>query len=107
MLSSLLSIQIFSEFKMDMYVLDTMLRKLFLQHLLEILAIKKRAEYLKRRKELYEAKYPNAKAGVKRTYGMNKALGNNVNAIMTPTFTKDTANKLNVSPRTVQNRKSK
>ncbi|MDE4542406.1 hypothetical protein [Thermoanaerobacterium sp. R66] len=34
-------------------------------------------------------------------------LGNNVNDIMTPTFIKDTANKLNVSPRTVQNRKFK
>ncbi|WP_081441834.1 MULTISPECIES: hypothetical protein [Thermoanaerobacterium] len=44
-------------------------------------------------KDLYEAKYPETKAGIKCAYGMNKASGYNVDDKMTPTFAEDTANK--------------
>jgi len=41
------------------------------------------------RKEIYEAKYPESKAGVKRAIGMHKVLGHNVGDTMSPTFTED------------------
>ncbi|WKV07638.2 hypothetical protein Q2T46_08595 [Thermoanaerobacterium sp. CMT5567-10] len=44
-------------------------------------------------KDLYEAKYPETKAGIKCAYGMNKASGYNVDDKITPTFAEDTANK--------------
>jgi len=66
------------------------------------LTVLERAEQLKRRKEIYEAKYPESKAGVKRAIGMNKALGYNVGDTMSPTFAEDTASKIGVSPRSVQ-----
>ena len=49
------------------------------------------AEHLHRRKEIYEAMHPEAKAGQVRAAGMNKALGRNVDEIISPTFTSDTA----------------
>jgi len=66
------------------------------------LTVLERAEQLKRRKEIYEAKYPESKAGVKRAIGMNKALGYNVGDIVSPTFAEDTASKIGVSLRSVQ-----
>ncbi|MGF7398294.1 hypothetical protein [Thermoanaerobacterium thermosaccharolyticum] len=33
---------------------------------------------------------------------MNKALGYNADEIISPTFAEDTANKLNITPRTIQ-----
>jgi len=66
------------------------------------LTVLERAEQLKRRKEIYEAKYPESKAGVKRAIGMNKALGYNVADIVSATFTEDTASKIGVSPRTIR-----
>jgi len=66
------------------------------------LTVLERAEHLKRRKEIYEAKYPEAKAGVRRAYGMHRALGHDVDEIISPTFVEDTATKLGVSPRTIQ-----
>jgi len=66
------------------------------------LTVLERAEQLKRRKEIYEAKYPESKAGVKRAIGMHKALGYNVAETISATFTEDTASKIGVSPRSVQ-----
>ena len=66
------------------------------------LTVLERAEQLKRRKEIYEAKYPESRAGVKRAIGMHKVLGHNVSDIVSPTFTEDTASKIGVSPRSVQ-----
>jgi len=66
------------------------------------LTVLERAEQLKRRKEIYEAKYPESRAGVKRAIGMNKALGYNVAEIVSATFTEDTASKIGVSPRTIR-----
>jgi len=66
------------------------------------LTVLQRAEQLKRRKEIYEAKYPESRAGVKRAIGMNKALGYNVAEIVSATFTEDTASKIGVSPRTIR-----
>jgi len=54
------------------------------------------------RKEIYEAKYPESKAGVKRAIGMHKVLGHNVADIVSATFTEDTASKIGVSPRTIR-----
>ena len=66
------------------------------------LTVLERAEQLKRRKEIYEAKYPESRAGVKRAIGMHKVLGHNVGDIVSPTFTEDTASKIGVSPRSVR-----
>lgn len=67
------------------------------------LTVLERAEQLKRRKEIYEAKYPESKAEIKRLKGLNvssdivSSLKNAPNS-----FTEDTASKIGVSPRTVQ-----
>lgn len=61
-----------------------------------------RAQLLRRRKEVYEALHPEAKAGAKRARGMNRSLGNNVGAESAPTFTADAAAKMRVSERVVQ-----
>lgn len=61
-----------------------------------------RAEHLKRRKEIYEAKHPQTKAGLRRAYGMHRSLGRNVDEIISPTFAEATAAKMGVSPRTIQ-----
>lgn len=66
------------------------------------LTVLERAEQLKRRKEIYEAKYPESRAGVKRAIGMHKVLGHNVTDIVSATFTEDTASKIGVSPRTIR-----
>jgi len=61
-----------------------------------------RGEHLRRRKEIYEKKYPETKAGNVRATGMNKKLGYDVEEIISPTFTADTASKLNITERTVR-----
>jgi hypothetical protein len=62
-----------------------------------------RAELLKRRKEIYEAKYPESKAGVSQALGMHRALGHNVaEKISATSFTKDTAQKIGVTDRTIR-----
>lgn len=62
-------------------------------------------EMLLRRKEIYEMLHPETKAGVAQAVSMNKAIGNNVADKMSVTsksFVDDTAEKLNVDPRTVR-----
>jgi len=62
-----------------------------------------RFELLKRRKEIYEAKYPQTKAGISQALGMHKSLGHDVGDTVSPTsFTEDTAKKMNISPRTIE-----
>ncbi len=56
------------------------------------------------RKELYEALHPETKAGAAQAAGMNRAVGNNVDCKMqttSPSFVRDTAEKLGVHPSTV------
>ena len=62
-------------------------------------------EHLNRRKEIYEALHPETKAGISQAAGMNRAIGNNVSELSSPTsksFVSDTANKLGVAPRTIE-----
>lgn len=62
-------------------------------------------EMLLRRKEIYEALHPDTKAGVAQAVGMNRAIGNDVTDKMSATsksFVDDTAEKLDVAPRTVR-----
>lgn len=62
-------------------------------------------ELLERRKEIYESLHPETKAGQAQATGMNRAIGNNVSDKMSATlksFSQDTADKLGVSPRTVE-----
>lgn len=62
-------------------------------------------ELLERRKEIYESLRPETKAGQAQAAGMNRAVGNNVSDKMSATikpFSQDTADKLGVSPRTVE-----
>ena len=62
-------------------------------------------EQLNRRKEIYEALHPQTKAGISQAVGMNRSIGNNVGEIISPTsksFTSDTAEKLGVTPRTIE-----
>jgi len=62
-------------------------------------------ELLLRRKEVYEGLHPETKAGIAQAAGMNRALGNNVSAPGAPTlksFTSDTAEKLGVSKRVIE-----
>ena len=62
-------------------------------------------DLLLRRKEIYEELHPETKSGISQAAGMNRALGNNVSETVSPTsksFVEDTASKLGVSPRTVQ-----
>ena len=62
-------------------------------------------ELLERRKEIYESLHPEAKAGQAQAAGMNRAIGNNVSGKMSVTlksFAQDTADKLGVSPRTIE-----
>lgn len=81
------------------------------------LTVLERAEHLKRRKEIYEAKYPEAKAEERRKLGLKQNIEKNVltsknyenrGEIVSPrediplSFSEDTATKLGVSPRTVQ-----
>ncbi len=61
-----------------------------------------KGELFKTRKEIYERKYPETKKGMAQARGMNKALGYNVSAESAPTFNEDTAKKLNISKRAVQ-----
>jgi len=61
-----------------------------------------RAEHLKRRKELHEALHPEASAGAAQARGMNKAIGNNVSEIISPTFAAEAAAMTGTSGRTVQ-----
>lgn len=62
-------------------------------------------ELLERRKEIYESLHPETKAGQAQAAGMNRAIGNSVSDKMSATlkpFSQDTADKLGVSPRTVE-----
>lgn len=62
-------------------------------------------DLLLRRKEIYESLHPETKAGVAQAMKMNAAIGNNVAAQSAATskpFVEDTAEKLNLSPRTVR-----
>ncbi len=62
-------------------------------------------ELLLRRKDIYETLYPETKCGVSQARAMNKAKGNNVSAPGAPTsksFVRDTADKLGISTRTVE-----
>ena len=62
-------------------------------------------ELLEHRKEIYEALYPETKAGVSQAVGMNRAIGKHVDDKMSFTsksFARDTAGKLGVSVRTVE-----
>lgn len=61
-------------------------------------------EQFLRRKEIYEMLHPETKAGAAQAAGMNRAIGNNVNAKLAPTtksFVQDTAEKTGMSKRTV------
>ncbi len=66
------------------------------------LTILERAQALRRRQEIYEARHPDAVAGVRRATGMNDLLGYHVDEIVSPTFAEDTAAKTNRNPRTIQ-----
>ncbi len=55
-----------------------------------------------KRKELFERKHPETKAGKSQAIGMNKALGHNVVAKLAPTFTKATAAKTGISERSIE-----
>lgn len=60
---------------------------------------------LMRRKEIYEMLHPETKYGVSQANAMNRAQGNNVSERGAPTsksFTRDTAKKLGISPRSVE-----
>lgn len=62
-------------------------------------------ELLLRRKDIYETLYPETKCGVSQARAMNKAKGNNVSApgaLTSKSFVRDTADKLGMSPRTVE-----
>jgi ParB family transcriptional regulator, chromosome partitioning protein len=61
-----------------------------------------RAEHMVKRKEIYERKHPETKAGKSQAIGMNKALGHNVGAKLSPTFTKSTAAKMGISERSIE-----
>jgi ParB family chromosome partitioning protein len=64
-----------------------------------------RAEHLARRKEIYEALHPEAKAGYRRAMGMHVSLGHNVDATVASTltpFTNDTAAQTGLSRSTIQ-----
>ena len=62
-------------------------------------------EQLARRKEIYEILHPETKNGISQALAMNVAQGNNVSApgaLTSKPFTADTAEKLGVSKRTVE-----
>jgi ParB family transcriptional regulator, chromosome partitioning protein len=63
-----------------------------------------RAEHLLKRKEIFEKRYPSAKAGVMRALGMNRALGRNVddNNVANVAFTADTEKKTGLGQRKIQ-----
>ena len=63
-----------------------------------------RANHLAKRKELYEKRHPETKAGVVRANAANKAMGRGDvdEAPASTSFTQDTAAKTNVSARTIQ-----
>jgi ParB family transcriptional regulator, chromosome partitioning protein len=61
-----------------------------------------RGEHLAKRKEIYEWWRPETKAGAARAAGMNRKLGHHVDENSAPTFTEDTAAKVGMSQRAVQ-----
>jgi len=62
-----------------------------------------RAEHLARRKEIYEALYPEAKAEERRKQGLKQYRGETVSPREdTPAFTSDTAAKTGLTPRTIR-----
>lgn len=64
------------------------------------LTVLERAEHLKRRKEIYEAKYPETKHGGDRRSEEAKSRRNDF--VLIPSFAEDTAAKLGVSPRKIR-----
>jgi len=68
------------------------------------LTVLERAEQLKRRKEIYEAKYPESRAEIKRLKGLKQYRTDSVSARenVPNSFTEDTASKIGVSPRTIR-----
>jgi 16S rRNA G966 N2-methylase RsmD len=66
------------------------------------LSVLERAEHLKRRKELYETKYPETKSTNKGGAFRGNQYKKVVKEIISPTFTEDVATKLCVSPRTIR-----
>ncbi len=70
-----------------------------------VLTTTERNDLLLHRKEIYETLHPETRAGVAQAAGMNRALGNNVGAKLTPTskpFVQDAAEKLGVSLSTIK-----
>ena len=63
---------------------------------------KQEADALARRKELYEAPHPQARAGQSQAAGMHRKRGRDVGAGSAPTYVDSTAEILGVSTRTVQ-----
>ncbi len=61
-----------------------------------------RGEQLAKRKDLYEAKYPQTKKGQAQALGMHRAQKHNVNAESAPTFAKDVSLKTKQAERTIQ-----
>ena len=53
-------------------------------------------------KDIYEEIHPETKFGISQAKGMNKSIGNNVNAETAPTFVQDSSNKTGVSKRVIQ-----
>lgn len=61
-----------------------------------------RDDWMKRRKEIYEALYPETKKGASQALSMNKVLGHNVSEIISPTFAEDTSARTGQSKRNVE-----
>jgi hypothetical protein len=87
---------------LDLNELDTKLTEID-ENLMRVeLHFIEKGELLRIRKEIYEQKYPETKKGKAQARGMNEVLGYNVSAESAVTFSEDTAKKLNISKRTVQ-----
>jgi len=61
-----------------------------------------RARFTARRKEIYEMKHPESRAGTQRANAMHRKLNHNVGAESAPTFAADTAAKTGQAERTIQ-----
>lgn len=61
-----------------------------------------RGEHLLKRKEIYERKWPQSKAGAAQAAGMNRALGHDVTENSSATFAEDTAAKVGVTDRAIR-----
>ena len=61
-----------------------------------------RGEHLLKRKEIYERKWPQARAGAAQAAGMNRAVGNVAENISVTSFASDTADKAGVTERAIR-----